>query len=147
MLKWPICHFLNPQNWFHIKSEWKKKYILLLKVTFPECGNFMIFLSLSLRFYVKSILGIVEVKNLPFFTFRGYEFWLLYIFALIEGWNKSNQQNSELLRRIVNMAFLALLNFPKLISRKIWVIEKLRNFHTVYVILESQAQLWPSSPS
>ena len=30
----------------------------------PKCGNFMIFLSL--RFYVKSIWGIVEVQNLPF---------------------------------------------------------------------------------
>ena len=32
--------------------------------TFTQCGNFMIFLSL--RFYVKSISGIVEVHNLPF---------------------------------------------------------------------------------
>ena len=30
-----------------------------------QCGNFMIFLSL--RFYVKSNLMIVEVQNLPFF--------------------------------------------------------------------------------
>ena len=29
-----------------------------------QCGNFKIFLSL--RFYVKSILGMVEVQNLPF---------------------------------------------------------------------------------
>ena len=29
-----------------------------------QCGNFMIFLSL--RFYVKSILRIPEVRNLPF---------------------------------------------------------------------------------
>ena len=29
-----------------------------------QCRNFMIFLSF--RFYVKSILGILEAKNLPF---------------------------------------------------------------------------------
>ena len=30
----------------------------------PQCGNLMIFRSL--RFYVKSILSILEVENLPF---------------------------------------------------------------------------------
>ena len=35
-----------------------------LLTSFAQCGNFMIFLSL--RFYVKSILGILEVQNLPF---------------------------------------------------------------------------------
>ena len=34
------------------------------QVRITQCGNFMIFLSLS--FYVKSILGILKVQNLPF---------------------------------------------------------------------------------
>ena len=34
------------------------------QVQCPQLGNFMIFLSL--RFYVKSILGILEVQNFPF---------------------------------------------------------------------------------
>ena len=39
----------------------------------PQCGNSGIFLSL--RFYVKSILGSLEVVKLPFFChFRGCEF-------------------------------------------------------------------------
>ena len=33
----------------------------------PQCGNFIDFLSL--RFYVKLILGILEVQNLPFLSF------------------------------------------------------------------------------
>ena len=33
-------------------------------VSYTQCGNFIIFLSF--RFYVKSILGILEVQNLPF---------------------------------------------------------------------------------
>ena len=39
-----------------------------------QCGNFLIFLSL--RFYVKSIFGIIEMQNLPFIfnTFRDNEF-------------------------------------------------------------------------
>ena len=34
------------------------------QVSISQCRNFMIFLSL--RFYVKLILGILEVRNLPF---------------------------------------------------------------------------------
>ena len=37
---------------------------LKCKVQIPQFGNFMIFLSL--RFYVKSIYGTLEVQNLPF---------------------------------------------------------------------------------
>ena len=33
-------------------------------ISISQCGNFRIFLLL--RFYVKSILGILEVQNLPF---------------------------------------------------------------------------------
>ena len=36
----------------------------LISVARTHCGNFMIFLSLI--FYVKSLLGIVEVQNVPF---------------------------------------------------------------------------------
>ena len=39
-------------------------YFIAMQVSgTSQCGNFMIFLSL--RFYVKSYLGILEVKNLP----------------------------------------------------------------------------------
>ena len=46
-IKWP---FLNV---IHSKMVWNS-----------QCGNFIILLSL--RFYVKSILGIIEVQNMPF---------------------------------------------------------------------------------
>ena len=36
-------------------------------IMIPQCGNFMIFLSL--RFYVKSILEDLEVLKLPFLPF------------------------------------------------------------------------------
>ena len=26
MVKWLILHFKNPQNWFHVKSEWYKNH-------------------------------------------------------------------------------------------------------------------------
>ena len=37
-----------------------------------QCGNFRIFVSL--RFYVKSILDILEVQNQPFHNLDSYEF-------------------------------------------------------------------------
>ena len=40
-----------------------KVRFVLKKVYKTQCGNFRIFLSL--RFYVKSVLGILEVQNLP----------------------------------------------------------------------------------
>ena len=50
-----------------------------------ECGNYRIFVSL--RIYVKSyICRETELYILPFFyTFRGPEFWFLWIFLLFEG--------------------------------------------------------------
>ena len=45
---------------FHLFNEGEKKFAPVS----PQSGNFMIFLSL--RFYVKSILGILDVQNLPF---------------------------------------------------------------------------------
>ena len=38
--------------------------LIKFEISTPQYGNFMIFLSL--RFYVKSFFGIVEVQNLPF---------------------------------------------------------------------------------
>ena len=53
------------------------------KGVFSQCGNFMIFLSL--RFYVKSLLGILEMQNLPFIIFTRSEFGPFFIFTLFEG--------------------------------------------------------------
>ena len=36
----------------------------IIKPNLPKCGNFMIFISF--RFYVKAILQILQVQNLPF---------------------------------------------------------------------------------
>ena len=42
--------------------------------------------------------GFLKYKISHFNTFRGSEFWFFMNFALIEGWNLPNQQNSEPLR-------------------------------------------------
>ena len=57
-------------------------------------------------------------------------FYFLWIFALFECWNWPKEQNSQV-PKMAKMAVFALLEPPKLISRKISVIEKSWNFHTV----------------
>ena len=47
---------------------------------FPQCDSVMIFLSL--RFYVKSILGILKVEKLPFFAIQEAHYVLLVNFSL-----------------------------------------------------------------
>ena len=79
-----------------------------------QCGNFIIFQSL--RFHVKSILGIQEMQNLQlFFIFMKFcTFWRLKFIKLTKFWAPKWQK----------VTVLALLDSQKLISRKIWVIEK-----------------------
>ena len=77
LVGWPDANNFAPLLFtFQSVSLLKSAVILFidLKSVFPtltsvwnctvHCGNIMIFLSL--RFYVKSILGIIEVQNLPF---------------------------------------------------------------------------------
>ena len=99
------------------------------KYTFTaQCGNFIIFLSS--RFYVKSvfwdsrsanstILTHLEALNCDFYEF------LHFLKA------KINQKSKLRISKIVKKAYFALLESSKLISRKISVIQKSSNFHTV----------------
>ena len=73
-----------------------------------QCENFMILLSL--RFYVKSIFRGSRSARLKFTK--------LSIFRA---------------PKMAKTAVLKLLHSPKLISRKIWVIVKSWNFHTVWL--------------
>ena len=66
-----------------------------------------------------------------FSTFRIFEFLFLWIFALFKVWNWPNQQKF----RAPKMAVLELLDSLKLISRKIWMIGKSWNFHTVQLFV------------
>ena len=72
---------------------------------------------------VKSILKILEVQNLPFFK------------TLSQALNLDSYEILHFLKaeiyQIAKTAILDLLDSPKLISRKIRVIEKYLNFHTV----------------
>ena len=53
-----------------------------------------------------------------------------YVFLhFVEGWTVPIQQNSEPL--VTKTAVFEFLNFPKLISRNIWMTEISWNFHTV----------------
>ena len=104
---------------------------------FPHCGliaqgircwKFRIFQSF--RLYVKSILENAEVLKLPLLPFKGSEFcWLgtLHPSKIAKIHKKPKLRDSQ----CVKMAYFALLETPKLISRKVWGVEKLWNFHTV----------------
>ena len=86
---------------------------------------------LSLIYYVKSISEFLEVKwhsaistHLEALNFDFYEFFHI--------WRpKFTKWTIFRAPKIAKMAVLGLLDSPKLISRKIWLIEKSWNFHTV----------------
>ena len=91
----------------------------------PQCGNLRIFLPL--------IFGILEVQNLLFLPFLGL--WILLIWYFSAFWKYKNSQKLKFrASKCVKKADFALLQCPKLISRKIWMIEKSWNFHTVAYI-------------
>ena len=58
-----------------------------------QCGNFIIFPSL--RFYVKSILRILEMENLPIANLGGYEFCSFGKFRPSKSAKNHKNQNSE----------------------------------------------------
>ena len=91
-------------------------------------GSFRIFLPL--RFYVKSILGILKPQKLPFWPFE--QLWILHFgnFWHFQGWNFSKNQNSKP-SKLFKGLFLTFRNQPKLILRKIRVSGKLLNFPIV----------------
>ena len=71
----------NPENYIPSTVLLGSKVFILVKVHKTQCGNFKIFVSL--RFYVKSILWILEVKKTAVFTiFGAVNFVLLLNFSL-----------------------------------------------------------------
>ena len=108
---WPVVQ-KNPCN-----------QMIEVESTSALCENFSIFQSL--RFCVKSILGIFEVEKLPFSQFQ-----ILWIFIF---WKLKLQtlQNSEQLK-LKKTALFEFQEVAKLISRKIWVTEISKNLHTVF---------------
>ena len=111
---------LGSGNWTQI-GQWILCY--------TQCGCFMSFLSF--RFYVKSIMKNVEVLKLPFWPFRPFLKFVNLVHFILQNVQKKKNQNSQPLN-VLKMADFALLESPKLVSRKIWVIEKSCNFHTVF---------------
>ena len=89
----------------------------LVPVSDGSGWNFKIFPSF--RFYVNSILQNSAAPIPPFLQFKG--FWIWLILHTEQKFKKSKFRASKW----VEMADLAILESPKLISRKISVIEKL----------------------
>ena len=90
----------------------------------------MIFLSL--RFYVESIFGILEVQNLPVLYI--YMLWIMIFikFSIFEVW--SLQNNKIQTPKKAKTTFLELQDWPKLISHGIWMKEKSWNTQILYLL-------------
>ena len=84
-------------KWALIWEEKFAKFFVRMKGTtadalYSHCGNFIIFLLL--RFYVKSILGILKVQYLSFYHIKRLWNLIVWIVAFCEAWNLPNQQIS-----------------------------------------------------
>ena len=99
----------------------------LWSVDLPQCGNLANFLPLW--FHVKSNLAdFRRSKTAVFNNFEGFRFWSLEKFHtwIVKSVSKFSAA------QMVTMAGLGASKWSKLISRKIWVVEKSWNFHIVY---------------
>ena len=97
-----------------------------------QCGNFMIFVSS--RFYVKSILRILEVQNQPFYHIQ--RLWILTFMNFCTFWRlKCTKWTKFAAPKVAKMAVFALLKSTNSISRKISEIQKSWSFHTVHCAL------------
>ena len=85
---------------------------------------------LSLRFYVKTILGLVTVQKMLFWQIlEALNFHCDGYFHILRV-DFSKNQNSEP-QKTKKKHIFNFLELPELISRKIWVTGKSWNFHTV----------------
>ena len=114
-------------SWIHF-GHFHRKFVK------SKCGNFMSLLSF--RFYVKSILEILEVQNLPFWHIL--RLWIFIFYELLHFWEvEIDQINKIRSLKMAKTADFALLESPKLISRKISVVQKSWNFHTLHCAPET----------
>ena len=110
-----------------------KFYVKSILMNIPQCGNFMIFLSF--RFYVKSILTFLDVQKKQFLHIL--RLWILIFMHFCNFWRlKFTKWTKFTAPKMAKTAFFSLLESTKLISPKIWVMEKSWNFHTVCSYLE-----------
>ena len=132
-------HLLASQNWFHAKFEWWMVVEFCLDFhtvkQFDEKRKEMHSLEMSLRFYVKSLLDNSEVIKLPFLRMWNMLIWQI---SALRKYIKTRFRTSECVKK----ADFQLLEPPKLISRKIGVIEKLWNFPT----LKCRSFVWIFAP-
>ena len=92
--------------------------------------KFLIFVLL--RFYVKSILVILNVQNLPFK--HNLWVWILIFHDFLHFCMlKITKSTKFRAPKMAKTAVFDLINSPKLISCKIWKTEKSWNLHTLIV--------------
>ena len=126
------------QNYSHLNQQlliWVTLYYIIepcIKyiVSDSQYGNFKI--SLPLRFYVKSILAILNPPKTDILSIlAALNFKYLVIFDILKVWNFQKFKIHSL-QKWLKWQFFTSWNQPKLISsRKIRVPGKLPKFHTV----------------
>ena len=78
-------------NQFHVKIIVTEKFLISYSV---EISWFLY----HPEFMWNQFWGLLKCKISHFTTFRGSEFWFLWIFALSEDWNLPNEQYSQPLK-------------------------------------------------
>ena len=158
-----LLHFRKRNDWIHLRQLytplppkiyknaiiWRKIQNLLKKwwqrfSWIPQCGNISIFLPL--RFCVKSIFEIQKVQKCHFCHFGDFQLWFMINFSLQKRhrYLQIHKKTEFRASKCAKMADFAVLAYPKLISRKIWVIGKFshceicgKNFVKVTFLLKS----------
>ena len=128
-----VWKFNNSAIQFYVKS---KSWVLEAQSynhRGSQCGNFRNFLPL--RFYVKSKLANLDSHSTISTHWESLNFWTF--------WRLKTKLTKS---KVPKIAVLEYLVSSKLISRKIWVVEKLWNFHTVMLKFTKNTilKLWVS---
>ena len=122
-----FCTVISQTRFSHcFLYAWINKFFLT-KYRLPV-WKFQNFYVTSFEFYVKSIWGILEVQNLPILPYvlahsetLNSDFYQFLHFLISEHYQIHQIQSYP---KMAKTAFLELLEPLKLISRKIWLIEK-----------------------
>ena len=137
-IDWNFFVKININKWSNLKIladfSWYQfcKFYFLVKFDFTKFWPFLIAWDISHK--------IVTNFSCHLNIVTGYEFWFLWIFSTFWGLN-CTQLTKFKAPKMAKTVVLALFHSSKLISRKIWVMEKSWNFHTVWYLLKNQWNL------
>ena len=135
MLKWQILHFSNPQNWFHVKSEWKK---------FPLCDtlNFkrLSTLSINTNLFSPNFSSVRSVSCISswtplFWVFREKSLhkWTLdkIVTHIFRGGRKQNDKKKYFILRTVLTSFKVFREIKVLCHNSVEISEIYVNILTI----------------